>query len=77
MNENYELGLRNIVSKRAGAMPGLAASIGKYGIPNVIDSEAATQEFMTFLADPHVQAASPKGTSEVYKQQLGGALMGR
>lgn len=77
LNENYELGLRNIVSKRANAMPGLAASIGKYGIPNVIDSDAATQEFMTFLADPHVQAASPKGTSEVYKQQLGGALMGR
>lgn len=77
VNENYELGLRDIVVQRQAAMPALAETIKTYGIPNAVASEQATQEFMAFLSDPIVQAASPKGTSEVYKQQLGGALMGR
>lgn len=77
ISENYELGLRDVVLQRQAAMPALTETIKTYGIPNAVASEAATQEFMTFLSDPIVQAASPKGTSDVYKQQLGGALMGR
>lgn len=77
VNDNYEMGLRNVVMRRPNYLPGLAASISKYGIPNVMDSEEATQEFMDFISSPTVQAASPDGTSKTYKAQLGTALNGR